>query len=679
MREASHATQDTQRALLLGMYTTMVRIAESDRMIQRALSAGELQFQYYPAGGQEAIPAGLAPLLTRDDSMVITYRCIHDIVAKGTPLREIMAEMHGRGAGTSKGKGGPMHLSDPNSGLMVTTGIVGAGIPIANGIALAAQLRGTGRITVVSFGDGATSTGAFHEALTLASIWQLPVVFVCQNNQYAEYTALAEYTRSANFARKASAYEMPGVTVDGTDPLAVYEAASSAFARARRGEGPTLIEAVCHRLQGHAFGSDDAHMDKAALEAARKAAPVPRLRKRLLDDGQATEAELSEIDAKAVAEVRDAVEFARQAAPPADSELYTDVFASVDQIPELAAKDSRRKTARGAPANAATQTLTFGGAITQALDLALARDERVFLLGEDIADPAGGVVKATYGLSTKHGRNRVRPTPIAETAIVGAAIGAALAGMRPVAEIMINDFLEVCMDQVANHAAKLRYMSGGRTSVPLTIRTVTAGYVGSFGAQHSQSLEAWLAHTPGLKVVFPSTPADAKGLLLACIEDEDPCIFFESMRLYFSPGPVPEGYYTIPLGVAETRRPGKDLTIVSYGWAVGEALAAAKALAAEGVDAEVIDLRSIVPLDRAAIIESVARTRRALVTHAAVEFGGFGAELAAIIHEELHGELRKPVARVGARYTPVPFSQELEKLHFPNADRIAAAARKLMS
>lgn len=679
MREASQASHDTQRALLVGMYTTMVRIAESDSMIQRALNAGELQFQYYPAGGQEAIPAGLAPLLTKDDSMVITYRCIHDIVAKGTPLREIMAEMHGRAAGTSKGKGGPMHLSDPNSGLMVTTGIVGAGIPIANGIALAAQLRGTGHITVVSFGDGATSTGAFHEALTLASIWQLPVLFVCQNNQYAEYTALAEYTRSQSLARKAAAYDMPGVSVDGTDPLAVYEAAAAAIARARRGGGPTLIEAVCHRLQGHAFGSDDAHMDKPALEAARKVAPVPRFRKRLMDEGHATEAQLADIEARAVAEVLDAVEFARQAPPPADTELYTDVFGNLDHVPDLGRNATQGAAVRGAPASAATQTLTFGGAITQALDLALSRDERVILMGEDIADPAGGVVKATYGLSTRHGRQRVRPTPIAETAIVGAAIGAALAGMRPVAEIMINDFLEVCMDQVANHAAKLRYMSGGRTSVPLTIRTVTAGYVGSFGAQHSQSLEAWLAHTPGLKVVFPSTPADAKGLLLACIEDEDPCIFFESMRLYFSPGPVPEGYYTIPLGVAETRRRGSDLTIISYGWAVSEALAAAEQLAADGVDAEVLDLRSIVPLDRAAILESVGRTRRALVTHAAVEFGGFGAELATLIHEELHGELRKPVARVGARYTPVPFSQELEKLHFPNAGRIVAAARKLMS
>lgn len=665
------------RELLMRFYTTMARIHESDKAIQRGLSAGELQFQYYPAGGQEAIPAGIAPLLTPDDHAVITYRCIHDIVAKGTPLREIMAEMYGKAAGTSKGKGGPMHLSDPHSGLMVTTGIVGAGLPIANGLALASQLRGTGHVTVVSFGDGATSTGAFHEALTLASIWKLPVIFVCQNNQYAEYTALAEYTLSDNFAKKAAAYEMPGVRVDGNDPAAVHDAAKVAIDRARRGDGPTLIEAVCHRLQGHAFGSDEAHMDKSALAAARKSAPLILLRARLLAGKICTEAELAAVDASARAEVDDAIEYARATPLPTADELHDDVFASTAHIPELDTRAPAKAVGTPAPA-AGTRQMTFGAAINEALDIALGRDERVVLMGEDIADPAGGVVKTTYGLSTKYGRERVRPTPIAETAIVGAAVGAALAGMRPVAEIMINDFLAVCMDQVTNHAAKLRYMSGGRTNVPLTIRTVTAGFVGSFGAQHSQSLEAWLAHTPGLKIVYPTTPHEAKGLLLSCIDDDDPCIFFEPMRCNFSSGPVPEGHYTIPLGVADTKRAGKDLTIISYGWPLVESLSAAEKLAKDGIDAEVLDLRSIVPLDRPAILESVGRTKRALVVHAAVEFAGFGAELATLIHQNLHGALKAPVGRVGARYTPVPFSQALEGLHFPTEARILEAARALV-
>ncbi len=674
---ADAAVTSAHRDLLRQIYTTMARIHEADNAIQRGLSAGELQFQYYPAGGQEAIPAGIAPHLTRDDYAVITYRCIHDIVAKGTPLREIMAEMYGKAAGTSKGKGGPMHLSDPHSGLMVTTGIVGAGLPIANGLALASSLQGTGRVTVVNFGDGATSTGAFHEALTLAAIWKLPVVFVCQNNQYAEYTALAEYTLATSFAAKADAYGIPGLRVDGNDPVAVYEQSGIAIDRARRGDGPTLIEAVCHRLQGHAFGSDLAHMDKAALDHAKQVAPLPTFRRRLLAEQICTEGQLAAIDAQARTEVDDAIAFARAAPLPEAAELYTDVYSSPALIPELDRRPAARAIGSAVPAPG-TRQLTFGGAINEALDIALARDPSVLLMGEDIADPAGGVVKATYGLSTKYGRDRVRPTPIAESAIVGAAVGSALAGMRPVAEIMINDFLEVCMDQVANHAAKLRYMSGGRTKVPLTIRTVTAGFVGSFGAQHSQSLEAWLAHTPGLKVAYPSTPYEAKGLLLSCIDDDDPCIFFESMRCYFTPGPVPEGHYTIPLGVADIKRPGRDLTIIGYGWPLVDALTAAGKLANEGIDAEVLDLRTIVPLDRAAILESVGRTRRALIVHAAVEFGGFGAELATLIHQNLHSELKAPVARVGARYTPVPFSQALEGLHFPTEARILESVRKLV-
>ncbi len=674
---AQSASSSLPRDVLVGLYTTMVRINEADKAIQRGLSAGELQFQYYPAGGQEAISAGIAPHLGRDDYAVITYRCIHDIVAKGTPLNEIMAEMYGKAAGTSKGKGGPMHLSDPHSGLMVTTGIVGAGLPIANGLALAAQLKQSGRVTVANFGDGATSTGAFHEALTLASFWKLPVVFVCQNNQYAEYTAVADYTRLSRFVDKAAGYQMHGVQVDGTDPVAVYHAARDAIARARRGEGPILLEATCHRLQGHAFGSDDSHMDKNALAAARLAAPIPTFRARLLSELHCTEAELVSIESSVRAEVDAAISFARAAPPPAPEDLYTDVFASADLIPERDQRPARR-AAGSPPVAAGTRQISFGGAITDALDIALGRDDRVFLLGEDIADPAGGVVKATYGLSTKYGTARVRATPIAESAIVGAAIGSALAGMRPVAEIMINDFLEVCMDQVANHAAKLRYMSGGRTSVPLTIRTLSAGFVGSFGAQHSQSLEGWLVHTPGLKVVYPSTPYEAKGLLLSCIEDDDPCIFFEPMRCYFTPGPVPEGYYTIPLGVAEIKRPGSDVTIISYGWPIVDALSAAEKLAADGIQVEVLDLRSLVPLDRAAILESVGRTRRAVVLHSAVEFGGFGAELASLIHQNLHSALKAPVARVGARYTPVPFSQALEGLHFPTEARVIEAVRAVL-
>lgn len=676
MAVAAPRLESLDRDQALSLYRSMARITAADQSIQRALSAGELQFQYYPAAGQEAIPAGVCSALRPDDRVVTTYRVIHDIVGKGAPLREIMAEMYGRATGSCKGKGGPMHLSDPDSGLMVTTGIVGAGIPIASGLALAEQLQDTGRVVVVNFGDGATSIGAFHEGLVMASLWRLPVLFVCQNNQYAEYTALADYTRARDLSQRARGYEIPGIRVDGRDPIAVRAAALEAVDRARSGGGPTLIEACCERLQGHAFGSDEGHMDQARLVEARAAAPIKLFRQLLLNDGIATEGELASVDREARAECEDAMAYAKAQPAPAADELHKDVFASASFLVPGSGPIGEKTGAAALPS--CTRKLSFGQAVNEALAIALEQDPRVFLLGEDIADPAGGVVKATAGLSTRFGAARVRATPIAETGIVGAAIGAAIGGMRPVAEIMINDFLMVAMDQLANHAAKLRYMSGGRTGVPLTIRTLTAGFVGSFGAQHSQSLEAWLAHTPGLKVVYPSTPADAKGLLLSCIFDEDPCVFFESMRVYFAPGYVPEGDYRIPLGTADVKRAGSDVSIITYGWPVLESLSAADVLANEGVSLEIVDLRSLVPLDLETVLSSVRKTGRALIVHAAVGFAGFGAELAMQIHGRLHGSLRAPVARVCGEYTPIAFAQNLETQHFPTADRIAAAVRDLI-
>ena len=322
------------------------------------------------------------------------------------------------------------------------------------------------------------------------------------------------------------------------------------------------------------------------------------------------------------------------------------------------------------------QRLTMSAAIAQALDVAMAADPDVFCLGEDIEDPIGGVMRATAGLSTRYGSARVRNTPISEQAIVGAAIGAALAGLRPVAEVMLMDFLAVCMDQLANHAAKLRYMSGGRTQVPLTVRTAVGGGR-QFGAQHSQSLEAWLMQVPGLKVAVPSTPADAKGLLTACIADDDPCIHMETMSLLFARGPVPEGHHVVPLGQAAVRREGEDVTVVTWGWQVREALAAAEALAEEGTSVEVLDLRTLVPIDREAVLTCVARTCRLVVVHAATRFAGPGAELAATVSAELFGELAAPVARLGAAYAPVPYAAELEGLLYPNRTSIADTIRAM--
>lgn len=324
----------------------------------------------------------------------------------------------------------------------------------------------------------------------------------------------------------------------------------------------------------------------------------------------------------------------------------------------------------------ADQEMTMREALNLALDQALAADERVFLLGEDIADP--GASGPTAGLSTKYGRDRVLDTPISEAAIVGAAIGAAIDGLLPVAEIMIMDFIGIAADQLINNAAKLRFMTAGRTSAPLTVRTqVYAGL--STGATHSQSLEAWFMHIPGLKVIVPATPRDGKGLLSSAIFDPDPCLFIETIRLQGKKGPVPvEPGFRIPLGQADIKRPGTDVSLIGYGRPVHDALAAAAMLGDQGVSAEVVDLRTLVPLDADTVVASVRRTRRAVIVHDAVQFAGPGAEVAAILHSRLFSELAAPVERVAARFVPNPAAAALEAQVYPSPERIAVAALKTL-
>jgi pyruvate dehydrogenase E1 component beta subunit len=319
--------------------------------------------------------------------------------------------------------------------------------------------------------------------------------------------------------------------------------------------------------------------------------------------------------------------------------------------------------------------MTMGEALNLALDQALAKDESVLLLGEDIADPGGGMVGVTSGLSTKHGHKRVLDTPISEAGIAGAAVGAALDGLRPVAEIMIMDFIGIALDQIVNHAAKLRFMTAGKTTAPLTIRTAVLTKMGT-GATHSQSFEGWFMHVPGLKIVVPSNPRDAKGLLTAAIFDDDPVLFIELVRLLGTRGPVPvDDDFTIPIGQANVVRPGVDVSIITYGIGVPDSLAAAETLEAEGVSAEVVDLRSLLPLDMPTVFESVSKTRRAVVAHQATRFAGPGAEIAASIHEALFGELAAPVARVGARFAPIPSASVLEDALLPGPADIADACR----
>jgi 2-oxoisovalerate dehydrogenase E1 component len=447
---------------------------------------------------------------------------------------------------------------------------------------------------------------------------------------------------------------------------------SAAAGRARAGQGPTLVEAVTYRLFGHVFGDRMTYVDPAELEEAWKREPVALLRHGLVERGLLTDADADAVQQRSATTAATTLAEVLELPEPGADELLTDVVAPIAPV----APDTRSAPNGSSrdPDPGTGPEMSVRSAITLALSEALATDDRVVLLGEDISD--SGVFGVTKGLSATYGVDRVRDTPISEQAIVGAAVGAALGGLRPVAEIMFMDFLGLCLDQLANHAAKLRYMSGGLTPVPMVLRTAVGGGL-QVGAQHSQMLEAWLTHVPGLKVVVPSTPSDARGLLASCIADDDPCVFFEQVLLLSRKGVVDDT--PVPLGVADIKRPGTDVTVVTYGRQVHEAIAVAEALASKGVEVEVLDLRSLVPLDEAAVLESVGRTRRAVVFHEAVVTGGFGAELAAGISEALFGRLVAPVLRVGAVSAPLPYAHGLERLALPGPDRLLEALEWVMA
>lgn len=655
-------------ATLTRIYQRVALIRAAETAISNQLRAGKIAFSFYPVTGQEIAPAVLAECLGADDQWVTIYRGLADHLARGMPLRQVLGEYIGSSIGACGGRGGGMGLARPDLGLMMTTGIVGSSTLIGVGLGLAAQIQNSGRVVTTSLGDGATSIGAVHEAMQLASLWKLPVIFVCHNNGWAESTPLAEYAVVPELAARAKSYNMAGLTVSGRDPHELAEAFNTAIARARGGDGPTFVEVTTYRLCGHYFADAAHYMDQEVLARERANDPVPALRQQLLAEGL-TEAALTEIDTNTqqivAAEIAAVLE--TQPAHVTEADVRTNAYADAQFAP------ISRTRPRSAPIpSGPMRRATMRDAFNEALTIAMAEDDAVIMLGEDIADPAGGVVGITRGLSTQF-PGRVRSTPIAEQGIFGACVGAALTGLKPIGELLMMDFLPVAMDQIVNHAAKARYMSGGRTSVPMTVMTLVGA---GNGAQHSQSTEAWLMHTPGLKVCYPNNPTDAKGLLLSAIDDPDPVILMHSMLNLFAMSEMPEGPYRIPLGLAAIRRTGSDISIISYGPAVGDSLKAAETLAANGVDAEVIDLRTLTPIDGATILESVAKTGRAIVAHRATDFLGPAAEISALLHTELFGKLKAPVARVAGAYAPVPKHAGLLNLHYKGVAGIIAAAQE---
>lgn len=647
---------------LVEMHRRMLLIRGFEQRVSALYRDGEVPGFVHLSIGQEAAAVGACWPLRPPDVITSTHRGHGHCLAKGLDPLGMFAELMGKDQGTNRGRGGSMHIADPTLGIFGANGIVAAGLPIAVGAALAAQLRGDGSVAVAFFGDGAPAQGAFHEALNLAAVWRLPVVFFCENNGYAEFSP-ASAQHAAPLGHRAAGYGARYVPVDGNDVVATAAAMADVVAGARAGDGPAVVEATTYRWHGHYEG--DPQRYRSADEVAAWEARDPLLaheaclRARGVGDDDIKALELSVAD-----ELDRVVEAARQLASPAAATLTDFVV--------------RQRPARPEPPPPTDDAPTYRtmDAIHAALEAELAADERVFVAGIDVA-AGGNVFGLTRGLADRFGA-RVRDTPISETAIVGLGVGAAMAGMRPVVELMYLDFLGVCLDQLLNQAAKLPFMTGGAAQMALTVRT-QFGAGRSSGSQHSQSLEALLAHIPGLTVVMPSTPADTYGLLRAAIQDPNPVVFIENRLLYGMKGPQPPPDHVVPIGRAAVVRPGSDATVVSVSRMVHEALAAAERVAGEGISVEVIDLRTVAPLDVPTILESVHKTSRLLVAHEAVVPFGIGAEIAAVVAREAFWDLDAPIERVGAAATPPPYAPDLERAWLPDRDDIATAIRRLVA
>ncbi|WP_348648295.1 dehydrogenase E1 component subunit alpha/beta [Rhizobium sp. ARZ01] len=651
------------RADMLALARTMLLIRRFETRTEELFKAGIVKGTAHSSAGQEAIAAGACFSLRKNDFITTHHRGHGHCIAKGADIQGMMAELLGRIGGICGGLGGSMHVADIELNILGANGIVGASMGLGVGAALAAKQRGSDDAGIAFFGDGGSNEGIFHEALNMAALWKLPIVFLCENNLYGMSTSFADATAGGSVAGRAQSYGIPGERVDGNDPVAVYAAVSEAVARARAGEGPTLIEALTYRHGDHSMrGNLLGYRADEEIQQWLQEDPLVRMRKRLVEDWEVPEAEYESLTTEVGEAIEDAVRFAEASPEPAAQTMFDKVLAP-------------RRTPPAPPA-AGSRAITYVEAVREAIAQSIEGDDSVFLMGEDVG-PVGGTFGVTRGLYDRFGGDRIINTPISEGVISGAAVGAALSGRRPIAEIQIFDFVTFMMDPIVNQAAKLRFMLGGKASVPVVFRGPQGGGI-RLAAQHSQSLEAWFSHIPGLTVLAPSNPYDAKGLLIAAIRDDNPVMFLEHKLLYLGgASPVPEEPYEIEIGKADIKREGTDITVIATLAMVERALSAADTLAREGISVEVIDPRSLRPLDMDCFVRSVKKTSRCIVVHEAWRTGGLGGEIAAQITEEAFDWLDAPVERIGAVEVPMPYNDRLEREVIPTAAAIAEAVRRI--
>jgi len=647
--------------MILALYRTMQIIRQTEEELARCHQRGLIHGACHTYVGQEAIATGVCAHLSEQDPIFSTHRGHGHALAKGMTPRELIAELFGRETGCSRGRGGSMHLFSPEIGMMGTSGIVGPCLLQACGGGYSSKILKNGTVAAAFFGDGAVNNGAFHEGLNMASIWKLPVLFICENNQYATEVPFSYSSGNPSIGSRGAAYGIPGITIDGNNVLEIYRVAAEAVARARSGGGPTLIECKTYRTRAHAEGMGDfTYRTKEEVAAWKERCPIARLR---TENGAMID-QFNAVDQEVVGLVKEARDFAERSEVPPARTATTHVYSAGVVDAQLPKSDSE------------SRDLSFVAATLEALDQAMAADPKIFVMGEGIG-VRGGNFTTTLGLYAKYGADRLCDTPICERGFVGLACGAAMTGTRPIIDFMFIDFINDSFGEIVNQIAKMQYMSSGRLKMPVVLRG--CGGVGhSAATHHSGMYHSIYSHIPGLRVVLPSNPYDAKGLFAHALRSDDPVLFLEHRELMQSKGSVPREHYEIPFGKARVARVGTDVTVVALSLMVQHALQAAEQLAGEHISVEIIDPRTVSPLDVDSILQSVAKTGRLLVVDEAFGPCGFASEIAAHVADAGFNDLDAPIKRLHGAFAPTPYAPTLERAVVPDVAQVVQAIRDLM-
>jgi 2-oxoisovalerate dehydrogenase E1 component len=619
--------------------------------------------KWFSGIGQEAISVGATMALQQDEWIMPLHRNLGVFTTRKMPLSKLFMQWQGNKEGYSKGRERSFHFGTKEHHICGMISHLGPQMAIADGVALAYKLKDEHKVSLAFTGDGGTSEGDFHEALNIAAVWDLPVIFIIENNGYGLSTPVSEQYRCKNLVDKAIGYGIEGIQIDGNNILSVYDTIKGVRDYCIKNQKPYLIECMTFRMRGHEEASGVKYVPPELFEQWGKRDPVKNYEDYLIAENILTATQVENIKAETKAHIETELKIGSQAKPMEvdTAEEVNDVYAPVGQR----TTDNGKRTMR--------EGQRFIDGIKQALHQSMVKHPNLIIMGQDIAE-YGGAFKITEGFVEEFGKARIRNTPICESAVVGAALGLSLEGYKAIMEMQFADFATVGFNQIINNLAKIYYRWGQNADV--VIRMPTGGGVGA-GPFHSQSNEAWFVHTPGLKVVYPSTPADAKGLLIAAINDPNPVLYFEHKALYRSvSGPVPEEYYEVEIGKARLVTSGDDISIITYGAGVHWAMDYAKNH--PDISIHILDLRTLLPLDYDAIKEAVAATGKVLLLHEDTLIGGIGGEIAAWIAENCFDQLDAPVMRCASLDTPIPFNMELEK-NFMAYSRLDEYVNRLMA